>query len=115
MKLKCEAFQGDFSRCFVLAPDKHCAVGEHILTIGANVFIGCEFDCTGIWEKELLKITTYEVILPSSYNTIKNFFLSFNGVTSQTTELIYKKFRNDSVKILDENPDLFKTVPGVPS
>lgn len=117
MKLKCEAFQGDFARCFVLAQDNHChcAVGDHILTIGANVFIGCEFDCTGIWEKELLKITTYEVILPSSYNTIKNFFLSFNGVTSQTTELIYKKFRNDSVKILDENPDLFKTVPGVPS
>ena len=97
MKLKCEAFQGDFARCFVLAQDNHChcAVGDHILTIGANVFIGCEFDCTGIWEKELLKITTYEVILPSS---LKIFFCPLMVLLPRQLNSYIRSFETTQLK-----------------
>ena len=113
MKLKCLLFKDTIAVCCVLVPDEHCNAGDRIMASGASLFIGCEFSCSGVWDNKLFRITTYEVILPSSYDEIINFFISFHGITHQTAELIYKKFRNESVKILDEDPELFKTVPGV--
>lgn len=73
----------------------------------------------GNWEKSKygwnFKVVSYAEQMPTSEKGIISFLMTLEGVGKRTAEKIYNLLGAKTLEKLSDNPDLFKTIPGISS
>lgn len=109
-------------KCRVLEPDNNCCEDDIIVIKGNNIprANGLCYKFEGTWKESpkygmQFQVSVFEEIIPETYKGIVGYLSSgrIDGITSELAEMIYCKFRNDTINILDEDTSRIKEVPGI--
>lgn len=109
-------------KCKVVEGDTTCVKGDIIIINGNNIPAGqgLRYLVEGNWKKtekygSQFHVTAFEEIIPNTYNGIVGFLSSgrIEGITPSIAELIYCKFRNETIQILDEDVNRLCEVDGI--
>ncbi|MDO5387333.1 MAG: AAA family ATPase, partial [Pseudomonadota bacterium] len=110
----------------VISPDaeNHCKAGENVTVVGNNIpeFKGVIYELEGTWKVHpsfglQLRYQRHKEIVERNHDSIVGYLSSgiIDGCGVACAEKIYKAFGEDTLDILDANPDRLKEIQGISS
>ena len=107
--------------CKVIEPDEKCKPDDLITITGKNIpkANGLRYVLEGNWKNSKhglqYNVSSFEELIQPNYKGIVGFLSSgrIKGVNPAIAERIYHMFRQETINVLDENPERLRDVPGI--